>query len=252
MTPLIYAIRRRTPAVALWLIEHRGQHDVNTTAGRGSTALHIARRCGLLPVVQALVPAGANASLADGSGRTPLMEAIVIMDSDVEAFLLQLPAVKATIDAIDNYEYAALSRAASNMDTSTVQLLLDAGADINIPAGVNSPLDLATYHEGTAKAALLRCAITREVGRASCSRPTPSSTPPTPPRPSCGPAFPRSRWCRPSTASSSRTSRSRSRSRGCGRRRRLCWGWGSRSAATEMQHEREISHEAQQGRHSVK
>ena len=30
MTPLVYAIRHREPTVARWLLEHRGQHDVNT------------------------------------------------------------------------------------------------------------------------------------------------------------------------------------------------------------------------------
>ncbi len=31
MTPLIYAICDHNPAIALWLIEHRGQHDLDTS-----------------------------------------------------------------------------------------------------------------------------------------------------------------------------------------------------------------------------
>ena len=30
MTPLIYAIDQGKPTIAHWLINHRGQHDVNT------------------------------------------------------------------------------------------------------------------------------------------------------------------------------------------------------------------------------
>ena len=40
MTPLMYAIWERKPAIALWLIEHRGQHDLDTGDTDGETALH--------------------------------------------------------------------------------------------------------------------------------------------------------------------------------------------------------------------
>lgn len=33
MTPLIYAITHKKPTIAHWLIDHRGQHDVNTQSG---------------------------------------------------------------------------------------------------------------------------------------------------------------------------------------------------------------------------
>lgn len=32
-TPLIYAIEQQKSAIALWLIEHRGQHDLSTGDG---------------------------------------------------------------------------------------------------------------------------------------------------------------------------------------------------------------------------
>ncbi len=73
MTPLIHAIRKDKPVIALWLIEHRGQHDLDTGNNAGGTALHYACQRGLLPVVHALVVAGANPAVLDGNGATPLM-----------------------------------------------------------------------------------------------------------------------------------------------------------------------------------
>ena len=43
-TPLIYAICNDKPTIALWLIDHRAQHDVNAKDGDGETALHWACR----------------------------------------------------------------------------------------------------------------------------------------------------------------------------------------------------------------
>lgn len=39
ITPLMYAIHRKKPAIALWLIEHRGKHDFDTADRCGRTAL---------------------------------------------------------------------------------------------------------------------------------------------------------------------------------------------------------------------
>lgn len=40
MTPLMYAIVEKKPAIALWLLEHRGQHNVHVTCGGDWTAMH--------------------------------------------------------------------------------------------------------------------------------------------------------------------------------------------------------------------
>lgn len=53
-TPLMWAIKCKRPAIAFWIIQHRGQHDINTANNAGSTALHYASGSGLLEVVQAL------------------------------------------------------------------------------------------------------------------------------------------------------------------------------------------------------
>ena len=88
-TPLIYAIHEEKPAIALWLIEHRGQHDLDTANTDGETALHFACDKGLLSVVEALVRAGANPAALDRDGDTPLIWAAANNYVNIVAFLLQ-------------------------------------------------------------------------------------------------------------------------------------------------------------------
>ena len=72
-TPLMYAIGNGQTAMAHWLIEHRGQHNIGTRNREGNAALHCACSNGSLSVVQALAAAGADASLVDKDGWTPLI-----------------------------------------------------------------------------------------------------------------------------------------------------------------------------------
>lgn len=51
-TPLMYAISCQNSAIALWLIEHRGQHDLGICDRVGCTALHRACDNAPLSVVQ--------------------------------------------------------------------------------------------------------------------------------------------------------------------------------------------------------
>ncbi len=161
MTPLTWAVfMRKQPAIALWLIEHRGQHDLDSTNNYGRTALHWACIYGPLSVVTALVLAGANPAVVDCNGETPLIYAAYINHANIVAFVLQQPAVKASIDAVTSrLPCTGLSIASYRGHLSIVQLLLDAGADPTIPAGQHSPLSRATHHGHTAVAALLRTAI---------------------------------------------------------------------------------------------
>lgn len=64
-TPLMYALARDKPAIALWLIQHRGQHHVKTADINGMTALHWASTNGLLGTVKTLVAAGANPAVVN-------------------------------------------------------------------------------------------------------------------------------------------------------------------------------------------
>jgi hypothetical protein len=160
MTSLIYAIFKRQPAIALWLIHHRGQHDLDTTDYSGWTALHWACWYGPLSVVQALVGAGANAAALDNDRSTLLMKAALNNHSDIVAFLLQQPAVKAAINHIDQHHNTALSLASHYGHQPIVQLLLDTGgANPTIPDGNKSPLSRAISRGHTETAALLRCSL---------------------------------------------------------------------------------------------
>jgi ankyrin repeat protein len=159
LTPLMYAITVKKPAIALWLIQHRGQHNLETADASSYTALHHASESGPLNVVQALVAAGANTVALDEDGATPLISATVGRRTDIVAFLLRLPPVKASINTIDRYKWTALSIASSHGDEATVQRLLDAGADPTIPAGTDSPFNQAVSRGHDAVALLLRRAI---------------------------------------------------------------------------------------------
>lgn len=80
---------------------------------------------------------------------------------DIVAFLLQLPAVKASINAISDFggRSTALFYASGQGHQPVVQPLLDAGADHTIPAGPQLSLNRALGIKHQAIAALLRHAI---------------------------------------------------------------------------------------------
>ena len=164
MTPLIYAIYHSKPAIAHWLIDYRGQHDINTQDYHEWTALHYACTWGPLSIVQALVASGADSGVTERDLKTPLVFASMIRHPDIVAYLLQLPAVRATVNDVGLFIYTALSYASRKGSASSVQLLLDAGADPTIPDGNNSPLCNAIYHGHTAIAALLGAAIAEPDG----------------------------------------------------------------------------------------
>ena len=143
-TPLTYAALNSKEDIAVWMVEHKGQHNLDTRDVFRQTALHWACITDLPKLVQAMVGAGANPTLRQLlAARTPLMLASNLEKSNVTAVLLQVPAVIATIDTMDIGNNTALFIAVTNGRLSTVQLLLDAGADPSIPARPISPLQQA-------------------------------------------------------------------------------------------------------------
>lgn len=87
------------------------------------------------------------------------MRASVNRRTDIVAFLLQLPTVKASIDHANPYYGTALSAASRMGHRPIVQLVLDTGADPTFPAGAGSPSNQALKNSRHAVAALLRKAI---------------------------------------------------------------------------------------------
>jgi ankyrin repeat protein len=88
--------------IPLLLVAHKGKHDLNTLDNHGSAALHYACNHGGLPLVQALIAAGADPAQPGGSGRSsPLIIASSNEHADVVQYLLTLPAAKATLDHVD-------------------------------------------------------------------------------------------------------------------------------------------------------
>ena len=158
-SPLMYAVDRERHAIAHWIIEHRGQHNLDLSDRHGQTALHWASWYGPLSLVQALVREGANPSALSTLRRTPLIDASYTGKSDIVAFLLQLPCILASIDLVNDDGWSAMSAASYFGYSAIVQLLLGAGADPTIPAGRNSPLNLAIARGHPTIAALLRHAI---------------------------------------------------------------------------------------------
>lgn len=72
-TPLIHAIARGKPAIALWPIKNRGQHRLENVSNYGIRALHQASMMDQAEVVEVLVAAGADPAALDGGGDTPLL-----------------------------------------------------------------------------------------------------------------------------------------------------------------------------------
>ena len=75
------------------------------------------------------------------------------------AYLLQLPAARATVDTVGLVGFTALSIVSCRGEIPSVQLMLDAGADPTIPAGDRLSLNRALSQGHAATVAILRRAI---------------------------------------------------------------------------------------------
>ena len=102
--------------------------DPNTRNRFGSTALHLAARHGHLPVVELLLAQGAEASRRDNHGNT----AAVLATWGVHREVLQ-SLIERAADLPEREKEVCLAWAIILADVPTVELLLGAGADPDLP-----------------------------------------------------------------------------------------------------------------------
>ena len=104
--------------------------DVNIQNYEGSSPLHYACGLGALDIVKMLVRAGAGVRATNDAGRTCLSLAAWCGHTETVRYLVGLPEVDVNNQDTEN-NYTALHLAAINKHTDMVQVLIDAGADID-------------------------------------------------------------------------------------------------------------------------
>jgi ankyrin repeat protein len=129
-SPLIYAVELGQTEIVRILLEHEA--DVNARGPWGRTALiEAAASCDEhLEIVQLLLEHGADVNLADNYGHTSLIEALM---HGHKAIVQMLLAAGAAVN-VRTPAYTALHCAACRGDAEMVQLLVAHGADVNAQA----------------------------------------------------------------------------------------------------------------------
>lgn len=168
MSPLLFAAREGRLEIAKLLLD--AQADVNQADINGITPLISAISNHQLAVAQLLLERGANPKLADRWGRTPLWSAVEIRDRDMgksgehmdregalkliralidrgvdlNARTTEVPPVRrfvlplGDLSWVDFTGQTAFLRAALSGDVTVMKLLLEKGADPNIPTNSNT------------------------------------------------------------------------------------------------------------------
>ena len=115
----------------------------------GETPLAVACHAGVLPLVKALLDAGANPSATDSSGASCLLIASQAGHAHVARRLLEEPQVD--VNRCDMYGLAPIHKAVAFGHVEVVRLLLECGADPNLKTGaVRAPEEYgarASRHE---------------------------------------------------------------------------------------------------------
>ncbi|KFR11809.1 Palmitoyltransferase ZDHHC13, partial [Opisthocomus hoazin] len=140
-TPLHWAIRQgHLPMVILLL---KCGADPSLIDGEGFSSIHLAVLFQHMPIVAYLISKGQNVDTTDLNGQTPLMLlAQKAIGPEPTRFLLKF---NPSLNAVDNVQKnTALHWAITSGNTSAVDLLLEAGASLDIKnVKGETPLDLA-------------------------------------------------------------------------------------------------------------
>ncbi|OXB59581.1 hypothetical protein ASZ78_010095 [Callipepla squamata] len=155
-TPLHWAVRQgHLPMVILLL---KCGADPSLIDGEGFGSLHLAVLFQHMPIVAYLISKGQNVDTADFSGLTPLMlSAQRVVGPEPTRFLLKF---NPSLNAADTVQKnTALHWAVTSGNVSAVELLLEAGANMDVKnAKGEKPLDLAIQTQNH----LMICMLTQE------------------------------------------------------------------------------------------
>ena len=95
----------RNETICVSIIDHI---NINYKDINGKTLLYCACQRGILSLVKKLVKFGANPSIPDDNGFTPLMAVVCHNYLGIVKYLLTLPIIRETIKYVDNRGYSAL------------------------------------------------------------------------------------------------------------------------------------------------
>jgi ankyrin repeat protein len=136
--PLVPAARAGFWSIVMMLVRSNRLANIDALIDDGKTALWLAVKSGGDEVVEALVKAGANVNIADRFGDAPLSTA------PNKAIAKMLIERGADANAVNERGESALWWAALNGRADVVEVLLQAGADVNkADSGGYSPLSVA-------------------------------------------------------------------------------------------------------------
>ena len=117
--------------------------DIETKNDKGRSPLHLASLLGALTTVKMLVEAGADVRATDAERRTCLIHAAYFGHTDAVRYLVSLPEVD--LNHQDTKNYTPLHYAVQEKHADVVQVLIDAGADIETKnVDGRSPLHVAS------------------------------------------------------------------------------------------------------------
>ncbi len=146
--PLHWAVLSE-PAVLAQVIN--AAPDINARTVNGQTPLHIAAGVGAAPgIVEMLLAAGAEPNTIDNEDMSPLLQAIVAVDTRAET-VNTLIAGGADVNLAIPDQHPALHKVMyTSVDLDVFEALLQAGADVNAPSRWGEPpLILAARTKGS-------------------------------------------------------------------------------------------------------